>query len=213
VRATAVASAVLAASLLWLLAWTLDIDLKVDQHNGQPSMHIGLPMVAGFTLSVYLLGWGACCAGTFSAPAANYLDGARLRSPGAVLCPDPQCRRHAGTKIVLSLMYLAVAAVLVPMLRRTRPTLATATGAQGNPMTAAEAKPRSGLDRTWPTPQVKQRVADVLETARGWRSRWPVLKAGLHGTSWVLGPGDQVATLGGTAQELMLASWGRLPMP
>jgi uncharacterized protein (TIGR03083 family) len=32
-------------------------------------------------------------------------------------------------------------------------------------------------------------------------------------TSWVLGPGDPVATLSGTAQELMLALWNRLPMP
>lgn len=31
--------------------------------------------------------------------------------------------------------------------------------------------------------------------------------------SWVLGPGDPVATLSGTAQELLLALWGRLPMP
>lgn len=32
-------------------------------------------------------------------------------------------------------------------------------------------------------------------------------------TSWVLGPGDPVATLSGGAQELMLALWNRLPMP
>jgi uncharacterized protein (TIGR03083 family) len=31
--------------------------------------------------------------------------------------------------------------------------------------------------------------------------------------SWVLGAGDPVATLSGTAQELMLALWNRLPMP
>ncbi|SBT53136.1 maleylpyruvate isomerase family mycothiol-dependent enzyme [Micromonospora narathiwatensis] len=32
-------------------------------------------------------------------------------------------------------------------------------------------------------------------------------------TSWVLGPGEPVATLSGTAQELLLALWGRFPMP
>ena len=32
-------------------------------------------------------------------------------------------------------------------------------------------------------------------------------------TSWVLGPGEAVATLSGTAEQLMLALWNRLPMP
>ena len=31
--------------------------------------------------------------------------------------------------------------------------------------------------------------------------------------SWTLGPGEPVATLSVTAQELMLALWNRLPMP
>jgi uncharacterized protein (TIGR03083 family) len=31
--------------------------------------------------------------------------------------------------------------------------------------------------------------------------------------SWVFGPGDADATLSATAQELLLALWGRLPMP
>lgn len=31
--------------------------------------------------------------------------------------------------------------------------------------------------------------------------------------SWILGPGDPVATLTGSAPELMLALWNRLPMP
>jgi uncharacterized protein (TIGR03083 family) len=30
---------------------------------------------------------------------------------------------------------------------------------------------------------------------------------------WILGPGEPVATVSGTAQELMLALWNRLPMP
>ncbi|GGN48919.1 uncharacterized protein (TIGR03083 family) [Actinoplanes campanulatus] len=33
------------------------------------------------------------------------------------------------------------------------------------------------------------------------------------GGSWVLGPGEPVATLTGTAQELMLALWNRRPLP
>jgi uncharacterized protein (TIGR03083 family) len=32
-------------------------------------------------------------------------------------------------------------------------------------------------------------------------------------TSWVLGPGDPIATLAGTARELMLALWNRHPLP
>ena len=33
------------------------------------------------------------------------------------------------------------------------------------------------------------------------------------GVSWVLGPGEPVATLGATAQDLLLGLWGRLPLP
>ncbi|MEV6349281.1 maleylpyruvate isomerase family mycothiol-dependent enzyme [Actinoplanes sp. NPDC051851] len=33
------------------------------------------------------------------------------------------------------------------------------------------------------------------------------------GTSWALGPGEPVATLGGTAAELLLALWSRGPLP
>ena len=33
------------------------------------------------------------------------------------------------------------------------------------------------------------------------------------GASWVLGPGDPVATISGPAEELLLALWNRVPMP
>ena len=33
------------------------------------------------------------------------------------------------------------------------------------------------------------------------------------GTSWVLGPGEPVATLSGTAEELLLGLWNRRPLP
>ncbi|QNE19731.1 hypothetical protein F1D05_19645 [Kribbella qitaiheensis] len=49
----------LATSLLWLIARLLGADLSVDQHNGQGSQAIGLPLIAGFTLVISLLGWGA----------------------------------------------------------------------------------------------------------------------------------------------------------
>lgn len=119
VRATAVAGSVLTTTLLWLVARILDVDLDVDQRNGQPPMHVGLPMVVGLTLAVGLLGWGtlavlerflrhAITIWTVIAVAVLALSFAPLVSADAA----------AGTKAVLSLMHLAVAAVLIPMLRR-----------------------------------------------------------------------------------------------
>ena len=58
-RAIAVGGAVLATGLVWLAAYVLDIDLRVDQRNGHPPMIVGLPLVIGFTLALALLGRGA----------------------------------------------------------------------------------------------------------------------------------------------------------
>ncbi|MEU3458148.1 DUF6069 family protein [Micromonospora sp. NPDC006766] len=122
-RAAAIAAAVLTTSLLWLAAWLLDVELTVDQRNGQPPMDVGLPMVAGSTLAVCALGWGAL------AVLERFLSHARTIWTVLALAilalslaaPIFSIEATAGTKTVLSLMHVAVAGVLVPMLGRNRP--------------------------------------------------------------------------------------------
>lgn len=119
VRTIAVGGAVLATGLVWLAAHVLDIDLRVDQRNGQPPMIVGLPLVIGSTLALALLGWGAL------AVLERYIR--RARTIWTVIAvavlmlsfvPILGVEATSGTKSVLSLMHLAVAAVLIPMLRR-----------------------------------------------------------------------------------------------
>ncbi|MGO9218384.1 MAG: maleylpyruvate isomerase N-terminal domain-containing protein [Streptosporangiaceae bacterium] len=62
-------------------------------------------------------------------------------------------------------------------------------------------------------------IAEVVETmaprqvrlGRATAPRHAVrLRAGETGSSWALGPGEPVATIGGTAANLLLLLWGRL---
>ncbi|MEV6864597.1 DUF6069 family protein [Streptosporangium subroseum] len=129
VRALAVGGAVLATSLLWLAAQVLDIDLRVDQPgDGQPPVTVGLPLVIGVTLVLSLLGWGSL------AVLERYIR--RARTIWTVLAiavlalsfvPILGVEATSSTKTVLALMHLAVAAVLIPMLRRSAPTAHGAT--------------------------------------------------------------------------------------
>jgi Family of unknown function (DUF6069) len=118
-RAVAVAGTVLATSVLWLVAHLLGVGLRVDQHNGQGPQAIGLPLVAGFTLVISLLGWAALAlmeryvkravtAWTVLAIAVLLLSFTLILLVGA----------SAGTKTTLSLIHITVAAVLIPALRR-----------------------------------------------------------------------------------------------
>lgn len=119
VRATAVAGSVLIATLLWLVAWILDVDLKVDWRNGQPSMHVGLPMVVGVALAVGVLGWGTLAVlERFLRHARAIWTAIAVAILALSFAPLVGADAAAGTKAVLSLMHLAVAAVLIPMLRR-----------------------------------------------------------------------------------------------
>lgn len=128
VRAIAVGGAVLATGLVWLAAYALDIDLRLDQRNGQPPIIVGLPLVIGFTLILALLGWGAL------AVLERYIRQARTIWTVIAIAvlmvsfvPILGVEATSGTKSVLSLMHLAVAAVLIPMLRRSTPKPHSAT--------------------------------------------------------------------------------------
>lgn len=117
-RAAAVGGAVLATSLLWLIAHLLGASLRVDQHNGQGPQVIGLPLVAGFTLTISLLGWGTL------ALLERYLQ--RAITAWSVLAvtvlllsfaPILLAEASVGTKTTLALIHLTVAAILIPTLR------------------------------------------------------------------------------------------------
>ncbi|MDF2706506.1 MAG: hypothetical protein K0R62_2158 [Nonomuraea muscovyensis] len=118
-RVLAVGGAVLAAVLLGLAAAVLGIELRVDMRNGQPPMVIGLPLVAGFALAFALLGWGALAVlERFSERAATIWTWLAVIVLLASFVPILSAEATAGARTVLAAMHLAVAAVLVPLLRR-----------------------------------------------------------------------------------------------
>jgi hypothetical protein len=110
---------VLATSLVWLITHLLGVSLRVDQHNGQGPQAIGLPLIAGLTLVVSLLGWGALAlmeryikraVTVWSVLAFAVL----LLSFTAILLVGAS----VGTKTTLSMIHITVAAMLIPTLRR-----------------------------------------------------------------------------------------------
>lgn len=115
----AIAGAVLSTIALWTLARILDIDLVVDPKNGQPAGRIALPFAAAMTLVVSLLGWGTrALLDRFTRRAARIW----TVLAGVVLVisflPVLTVGASGGTRAMLALMHLAVAAVLIPVLGR-----------------------------------------------------------------------------------------------
>ncbi|MEU8109019.1 DUF6069 family protein [Nonomuraea muscovyensis] len=118
-RVLAVGGAVVAAVLVGLAAAVLGIELRVDMRNGQPPMVIGLPLVAGFALAFALLGWGALAVlERFSERAATIWTWLAVIVLLVSFVPILSAEATAGARTVLAAMHLAVAAVLVPLLRR-----------------------------------------------------------------------------------------------
>jgi hypothetical protein len=117
-RVQAVGVAVLATSLLYLGAHALGTDFKLtDPGKGQAHALI-LPEIIGFTLVFSLLGWGAL------AVLERYSRSARTIwsvLAGAVLLLSfvPIAAEHSttDTKIMLTMIHVAVAAALFTMLR------------------------------------------------------------------------------------------------
>ncbi|MGI8335681.1 DUF6069 family protein [Actinomadura scrupuli] len=117
-RAIAAGGAVAAAGLLWLVARALDVDLRVAQGDGQESQVVGLPMVAGCTLVVALLGWGVLALLEHrTRRARTWWTGLAAAVLLLSFVPVVTVSATTGTKVALSLMHLAVAAVLIPSLR------------------------------------------------------------------------------------------------
>jgi hypothetical protein len=117
----AVGGAVLSTAALWIIARILGIDLRVDPRNGQPPGEIALPFAAAMALVVALLGWGTrALLGRFTRHAARVWTAVA----GVVLVvsflPILAVGATGGTKAILALMHLAVAACLVPVFGRSR---------------------------------------------------------------------------------------------
>jgi hypothetical protein len=116
-RTLAVATAVGAAVVLWVLARLLDVDLVVDQGRGPD--RIGLPLAAGMAFAVSLLGWGvrAVLDRVTRRSAAIWAGLAVLVLVGSLL-PVLTVGAAGGTRAVLAAMHLAVAAALIPVFGR-----------------------------------------------------------------------------------------------
>ena len=121
-RALVVAGAVLATVTVWAIGDPLLGHDLVVVSPGQPAMDLGLPEITFLALASSLLGWAALAIlervtahatliWTITAAvilAASFLPLAGVESSG-------------GSKVVLALTHIAVAAVLIPGLRRTGP--------------------------------------------------------------------------------------------
>ncbi|WP_431904934.1 DUF6069 family protein [Nonomuraea sp. bgisy101] len=116
-KAAAILSATLAACVLWFIAHALNVDLVVDMRNGQPPTPVGLAQVAGFTLSLSLLAWGVLAAlEKYARHGRTIWRVLALTTLAVSFLPILGVEASVGTKIALSLMHGAVAAVLVPWL-------------------------------------------------------------------------------------------------
>jgi uncharacterized protein DUF6069 len=115
----AVVGATGAAVAVWLIAWLSGTELRITP-PGQPAMVVALPAVAGTALAAGLVGWVALA---FLRRVTR-----RARTPWTALAvaalvasfaPILSVQASVGVRAILGLMHVAVAAVLVPGLRRT----------------------------------------------------------------------------------------------
>ncbi|MGV9245217.1 DUF6069 family protein [Streptomyces sp. NPDC003710] len=118
-HAYAVGGAVLATALLWAVAEGLGVDLRVDPGNGLPVQTVGLPLIAGSTLVASVLASATrkrLARLTDQAPAVW----TRLAVTVLVvsLAPLTFAQASGGAKATLASMHLAIAAVVIPLLRR-----------------------------------------------------------------------------------------------
>jgi len=117
VRALALTSAALGASAVWAIADAMGVDFRL--RDAQSSVVIGLPTVIGFTLLCAGLGWAALAVlERFSRRAVRLWTG--LAVAVLVLSIVPIFLEHAtaGTRAGLVVIHLAVAVVVIPLLRQ-----------------------------------------------------------------------------------------------
>lgn len=139
-RALAVIAATAAALIVWVIAHPLlGIDLRIPMAGGTQTMQIGWGSVLVISLIASLVGWGLL------AVLERFM--LRARAAWMVIAPSmlllsfagPLFAAHGastGTKTVLALMHVAVAAVLIPALAHSSSDRPEMTRSQGTQTTA-----------------------------------------------------------------------------
>lgn len=119
-RALVVAGAVVATALVWVIGEPLLGHDLVVTSPGRPVQDLGLSAVVFVALGASLLGWAALAVlERITARAVLVWTIAALVILAASFLPLAGVQASGGSKVVLALMHVAVAAVLIPGLRRT----------------------------------------------------------------------------------------------
>ncbi|MEV6008108.1 DUF6069 family protein [Streptomyces sp. NPDC051976] len=117
-RGGAVLSAAVATSAVWLVGHAFGVDYLLRDSMGKAT--ITLPIVIGFTLVFGVLGWASLALlERFTRHARTAWTALAVAVALLSLLPILPEHATAGTKVTLALVHLTVAAVLVPVLRRT----------------------------------------------------------------------------------------------
>jgi hypothetical protein len=115
-----VAGAVLATVLVWVIGEPLLGHDLVVVSPGQPAMDLGLAEIAFLTTASSLLGWAALAIlERITARAVVIWTIAAFVVLAMSFLPLAGVETSGGSKVVLALTHVAVAAVLIPGLRRT----------------------------------------------------------------------------------------------
>lgn len=119
-RALVIAGAVLVTVLVWVIGEPLLGHDLVVVSPGRPAMDLGLAEIAFVALGSSLLGWAALAVlERFTRHAALIWTVAALLVLAVSFLPLTGVETSAGSKTVLALTHVAVAAVLIPGLRQT----------------------------------------------------------------------------------------------
>lgn len=125
VRALAVASATVAALIVWLIAKPLlGITLTIPMTGGDQTMVVGWVSVLVISLVASLAAWGLLAVLERLTPHARTAWTAIAAAVLLLSFAGPfgaASNASAGTKVALALMHIAVATVLIPLLARTSP--------------------------------------------------------------------------------------------
>ncbi|CAG6391998.1 DUF6069 family protein [Streptomyces cocklensis] len=117
-RAVATGAATLLPAAVWLVAHALGAGFVLTDSQGTAT--IGLPVVLAFSLLFALLGWGSLALMERRiARAATWWTALAVTVALLSLVPVFVEQATGGTKAALALIHLAVAAALIPLLRRT----------------------------------------------------------------------------------------------
>ncbi|MBO2463898.1 DUF6069 family protein [Actinomadura violacea] len=130
-RALGVAGATGAALAIWAVGEPLLGHDLVVQQEGQQPRDLGAAAIGVFALAPSLLGWALLAALERVTPlAAQIWTAAALALLAVSFLPIISVQASGGSKAVLALTHLAVAAVLIPVFWRTAATRAADSGSR-----------------------------------------------------------------------------------